>query len=281
MLRPGNRRHGDTPSTGRGRGIPILMYHSIGRNPSRSIRPLTVTPEDFSEQMEYLHCAGFKTLTLQELIDARTASPSSGTERPVVITFDDGFADFAEEAAPRMKAVGLKATLFVTADFLAPPRSVKSRGWRPPDPMLTWSQLEVLHEAGIEIGGHCCSHVALDTLSRREIVREVQSCKDQLEERLGAAVTSFAYPFGHANRWARAAVRDAGYSAACGVKHGMSSWDENPFDLTRLVVGASTSMTQIRRSRPWAQDADRSQDPPCADDRGGDSAPYPRLPEEV
>ena len=229
------------------RVIPILAYHSIGTHPSRSIRHHTVTPEAFSAQMLYLREAGFTALTLRELVAARQASHLPAPERPVVITFDDGFADFAEHAVPSMKAVGFTATLFITLELVEPGTGVNGTGWRPPEPMLTWSQVEAIHADGFEIGGHGCSHLALDTLPPHRVNVELQTCKQQLEQRLGAAVTSFAYPFGYATRRVRQAAIDAGYSAACGMKHGLSSWEDDLYELTRLTIFDSTSLGRFVR----------------------------------
>jgi peptidoglycan/xylan/chitin deacetylase (PgdA/CDA1 family) len=232
------------------RVIPILAYHSIGTHPSRSIQHLTVTPEAFSAQMLYLQEAGFTALTVRELVAARQAPHLPAPELPVAITFDDGFADFAEHAVPSLKAVGFTATLFVTLDLIEPGLHVNGTGWRPPDPMLTWSQVEAIQAEGFEIGGHGCSHLALDALPLHRVSVEVQTCKQHLEERLGAAVPSFAYPFGYATRRVRQVVIDAGYSSACGMKQGLSSWEDDLYELTRLAIYNSTSLGRFVR---WVQ----------------------------
>jgi hypothetical protein len=98
--------------------VPILMYHSIQETPNRSIQGLSVHPRTFAEQLRYLRSEGFTGLTFGELCKRRRDGMPL-PERPVVLTFDDGYADFVEKAVPLMIEHGFPATVFVTTGWLA------------------------------------------------------------------------------------------------------------------------------------------------------------------
>jgi peptidoglycan/xylan/chitin deacetylase (PgdA/CDA1 family) len=160
-----------------------------------------------------------------------------------VITFDDGFADFADEALPALRECRLATTLYVTTGFLRGRPGLSARGVE--DDMLAWSQLGELHEQGVEIGAHSHTHPHLDTLSRRGAWDEINRCKSLLEEELGAPVASFAYPHGYSSRIVRRLVSEAGYRSACSVKNALSSTRDEVYSIARLTVGRQTSLPEL------------------------------------
>src|SRR5947199_10079207 len=97
---------------------PILMYHSISRSTNPRFRRFTVTAEAFSEQMAYLYYHQYTPITVTDLINARLKNAFVLPERPVVLTFDYGFADFFLEAFPVFKRYGFAATLYVGTAFI-------------------------------------------------------------------------------------------------------------------------------------------------------------------
>lgn len=224
--------------------VPILLYHSISTRPSALIRPFTITPAAFERQLDCVVELGLESVTVSAFADAirgRGRLPA----RPVVITFDDGFADFADAALPALCERGLAVTLYVTTGFL------RDGGARPSarcfdDRMLDWSQLPELCAAGVEIGAHSHSHPHLDTLGAAAAGHEIRYCRNLLEERLGRAVPSFAYPNGYSSPAVRRLVRETGYTSACGVKNALSSPAEDIFSLARLMVRADTPLDELR-----------------------------------
>jgi peptidoglycan/xylan/chitin deacetylase (PgdA/CDA1 family) len=224
--------------------IPILLYHSVSREPSPLIRPFTVTPEVFESHMDCVIEQGRVSLTVSEL-----AAALEGTiplpEHPVLITFDDGFADFQDIALPALRARGIAVTLYVTTGFLRGcPGAASIPGFD--DRMLAWSQLPELESAGVELGGHSHTHPHLDTLPPAQARDEIARCKTLLEHRLSTPVRSFAYPNGYSSRTVRRLVREVGYRSACSVKDQLSSIDDDVYSLARLMVRADTSLTEVR-----------------------------------
>lgn len=228
---------GSSPSNGSGqpvvRPIPILLYHSISRNPSPSIRSFTVSPERFAQQLD-LVADGHVALTVAELV----ARLDSGTPIPpgaVVITFDDGFADNLEAAAPLLKDRGLTASMYITTGYID-----GSASGEVPGRMLSWSGICELDAAGFEIGAHGHRHTPLDVLPVAVVAEDVGRSKMALEQRLGHRLSSFAYPHGYRSASVRLAVRRAGFDCACGVRNALSHPVDDRWSLARLTVRDTT-----------------------------------------
>ncbi|MDP9269523.1 MAG: polysaccharide deacetylase family protein [Chloroflexota bacterium] len=222
--------------------VPILIYHSISRDPAAWIRPFAVTPEAFGRQLDVLVEQGATTLTVSAFVDALARRPPALPERPVLITFDDGFADFYDHALPALVRRRLAATLYVATGFVG--RRIgggKTSGER----MLDWSQLADVREAGVEIGGHSHSHAQLDAIPSSRAAAELARCKSLLEEGLGIRIASFAYPHGYSSPRVRRLVVETGYRSACAVKNAFSSTTDDRYSLARLTVRATTAPTQI------------------------------------
>lgn len=228
------------------KSIPILMYHCISRQASQQYRSFAVPPELFAEQMAYLHEHGYTALTVSQFINTRIAGNAILPERAVIITFDDGFADFFTDALPVLLQYGLVATLYIPTAFL---NSTSRWLWREGEGMrrmLTWEQLGEISARGIECGGHSHSHPQLDTLPRSVARDEIVRCKQLLEDRLGQPILSFAYPYGYHNSTTKQLVRDAGYTSACAVRYEMCARAADPFALSRLLVTAETRTHALR-----------------------------------
>jgi len=194
--------------------------------------------------------SGTSTLTVSELVRLRRTG--AVPQRTVVLTFDDGFADFLHHAMPALHASGMTATLYIPTGLLG--------GEFCGLPTLDWGALAVIRDAGFEIGGHSVLHPALDRLSPERALDEVRGCKHALEDRLGIAVDSFAYPFGFYTAQIRQTVIMAGYASACAVGYDFSANHDDPFALRRMIVTQNdkrvdrlshTAFLYRLRSRGW------------------------------
>lgn len=214
--------------------VPILMYHKIGLpKPGQRYRNLSVSPRRFAAQVKWLKKRGYQAVTFSQLKSG--ALP----EKPVVLTFDDGYADFYREALPVLAAAGFPAVVYVVAG-LAGKTNEWSRGRNDvEEPLLTWEQMRELQGKGIEIGSHAMSHTELFKDDPDLLEREMGGSKRFIEEKLGRPVVSFAWPGGTGAGSAaqRAFLARCGYSYACRADGGLETWPpEDPLALRRVAV---------------------------------------------
>jgi peptidoglycan/xylan/chitin deacetylase (PgdA/CDA1 family) len=225
------------------------MYHSISYTGSRHFLPFIVRPHEFARQMEHLQEHGYTPITTSHF--ARVVRGESATlpERPVVITFDDGYADFYEHALPVLQRLKFPATLYIPTACVGATSScmVSVRMEMESRQMLSWTMLKAMRDSGIEIGAHSHTHPQLDLLSGDALHNEIAQPKRILEEELGLPVISFAYPHGYHSPAVIAEVKAAGYTSACAVKYAISNVGDDPFALARLIVPVLTSVAAFGR----------------------------------
>jgi peptidoglycan/xylan/chitin deacetylase (PgdA/CDA1 family) len=219
-----------------------LLYHSIADDTSQQQNLWGVRREIFAAHLAYLHTHGYRAFTVSQLIGALDNAPSQLAERPVVISFDDGLADFYTNALPILADYGFVATLYITTSFVGGKKQWPRSAGGIDRPTLSWSQLADIHASGIECGAHSHTHSQLDILTPSQVYEEITRPKSILEEELGQPVTSFAYPHGYYNRMVRKLVQEANYSSACAVKHAMSHPADDRFALSRIIVSGETDV---------------------------------------
>ncbi|GHF81717.1 polysaccharide deacetylase family protein [Streptomyces griseosporeus] len=222
--------------------VPILMYHAVAAGPNSATRALSVAPEAFAEQMALLGDRGLTPVTTATLAACwRSGAPLP--ERPVLITFDDGYEGVHRHALPVLAEHGFPATLFVSTGWL---RGAHDTGGAL-DTMLDWDQVRELAASGVEIGGHSHTHPQLDQLDDMRLRRELTRCRDIVAGELGALPVSFAYPYGYSSRRVRQAVRDAGFAQALAVGNALAHRRQGPYALRRVTVRRGTGIDEFAR----------------------------------
>ena len=158
---------------------------------------LSVTPSRFQEHVEWMRRSGIAVRPLAAML----APESRDGQHAVAITFDDGYLNVAERAAPLLLAHALPATVFVVSG-----RAGGDNGWArasgsriPVLPLLDWDALGRLAESGVEIGAHSRTHPHLPALSDAAIEDELAGCADEIERRIGRRPVALAYPYGSVN----------------------------------------------------------------------------------
>ncbi|HTI14607.1 MAG TPA: polysaccharide deacetylase family protein [Dictyobacter sp.] len=218
------------------------MYHSISAEATPQFRPFAIAPVHFAEQMAYLHQHGYTPLTVSQFVRMRSTQVSELPQRPVVITFDDGFADFFTNALPVLQYYDFSATLYIASGYINGTSRWLSHENETTRPMLTWEQLREISTYGIECGAHSHRHAQLDILPSELVWDEIVRSKTTIEEQLGQPVQSFAYPYGYFTRAVRSLVQQAGFTSACAVQFAMSRVSTDVFALKRLIVKPETSI---------------------------------------
>jgi peptidoglycan/xylan/chitin deacetylase (PgdA/CDA1 family) len=216
--------------------IPILLYHNVSSESGPQFRRWTVRPEAFAAQMSYLRDRLYTPITVTQLARAMIDRKAPLPIRPVVITFDDGLADFYLGALPVLADHGFAATLYIVSGLVGHVSSWLTSVGEGARAMLSWSQVAEIQSSGVECGAHSVSHPQLDIVSRSVAREEITRSKDELQQRLGRDIMTFAYPHGYYSASVRRLVQEAGYTSACGVKHAMSAIDDDRFALARIIV---------------------------------------------
>jgi peptidoglycan/xylan/chitin deacetylase (PgdA/CDA1 family) len=210
----------------------VLGYHGVAEARRRDdLSMLLVAPDRFRAQLELLLGAGFRFVTLADLVrEAGGSEPPAGL---AAVTFDDGMRNNHEVAWPILAEYAIPATVYVTIGFID--GSSPWIGAGGDGAMMSEDQLRELAAAGWELGAHTMTHPDMSKLGYEQCLAEIRDSAHGLQRISGGAVETFAYPFGRYGPEAIAAARDAGMLAA--VTTGSGSWD--PFELTRAMVGAA------------------------------------------
>ncbi|MFO1135791.1 MAG: polysaccharide deacetylase family protein [Rhodoblastus sp.] len=222
---------------------PILMYHSIDADPPERFAPFAVSPARFDGHLRLIREEGFRFLSVSEFVGARDLGQIP--ERAVVLTFDDGFADFYYEAAPILARHDARATLYAVAGLIGKTSRWLEEIGAGASPMLTWRQLCEVGDAGVEIGAHSMTHPALDCIPLERAREEILQSRRTIEEALSIEVRSFAYPFGYYSRAVRDLLPVCGYRSGCAVGYAHSGPDDDVFALRRHIVRGDTADAQL------------------------------------
>lgn len=181
----------------------------------------------------------FRVVRLSEQIAGCRSAPGMGGT--LSITFDDGYRDNFEVAAPILRRLNLPAAFFVATGFIgtdyAPPwdrHLPRQPGW------MSWEQVRALHDQGFEIGAHTNEHVDLASREPEAVRAELSRCRTKLQQALGAPPRLFAYPFGGRENISPASlalVREAGFECCLSSFGGVNPALADPFQLNRISVG--------------------------------------------
>ena len=215
--------------------VPILTYHYVRINPVSSDRlgfALSVTPADFAAQMDWLKESGYHPITAGDL-HAYLRGARGLPSKPVILTFDDGYADFYTTALPILRAHDFRATAYVVSGFV---------GW--PN-YMTAAQVVEADRSGIEIGSHTVNHPNLTNLSSASVRSQLVDSKRLLENLLGHPVTSFCYPSGKVNSMVAWQVADVGYESATTTVFGFRHTLADRYIWTRLRVSGGETRDQF------------------------------------
>ena len=180
----------------------------------------------------------FTVVPLDEMV--RRLDRGETVSRSLAITFDDGYRDNFDFAAPILTSLGLPATFFVVSDFIETNAVAPwDRGYFPAPAWMTWNQLRELHAHGFEIGAHTRTHVNLGEVTGTQAEWEISGSREQIEDRLGTPVTLFAYPFGGAKDITesnRELVRRSGFLCCASSYGGSNPRGSDAFRLLRIPI---------------------------------------------
>jgi peptidoglycan/xylan/chitin deacetylase (PgdA/CDA1 family) len=200
--------------------VPVLNYHKV----DTLHHALSIPPEEFEEQMAYLARNGFSTISPEALM-AYLNHGKPLPEKPILITFDDGYLDNYTNAYPILKKYGFTATIFLVTNLVGHDER-----------FMTWDQVREMQQNGFVFGSHTVSHTPLTKLSREQAMDELVNSRTEMEQQLGAKPKYFAYPTGAYNLQVEEMVKQAGYRAAFTIRYGQAGTESNPYALERIPI---------------------------------------------
>lgn len=236
--------------------IRILAYHSVRDIPRGVKFSFNVTPIAFAQQMEYLASNKNNVITFDDLVDCKEKGHTLPS-KPVIITFDDGYADNYVNAFPILKQHNFKATIFLVTDFI---NSVSIFNWLKLDEPLrlhqqdekaSWLPLDrqsilEMQAYGISFGAHTRTHRKLDEIEEHQAIDEIVNSKKRLEEILSEPVICFSYPFNRMNEKIKGLVKEAGYKIAV-ADEGAVNLKSDFFKLKRIGIERGDSLNKFAR----------------------------------
>jgi peptidoglycan/xylan/chitin deacetylase (PgdA/CDA1 family) len=221
------------------RGAVLLQYHRVGR---RAPVEIDLPPASFEEQMALV--AEERSATTLDHALEQLEGGAVPERDPVVVTFDDGTADFADRAVPILARYGIPVVLYVATAFV-------EHQWQfPHDGVpLSWVALRDLVATGlVTVGSHTHSHALLDRADGALAAAELDQSIGLLEDRVGVAPQHFAYPKGVAGSPAAAKAVRRRFTSAALADVGVNRYGRtNPYRLARSPIQNSDGMRWFAR----------------------------------
>jgi peptidoglycan/xylan/chitin deacetylase (PgdA/CDA1 family) len=231
IIPPGINYKPETASPSGSIRVPVLFYHYVEnvQDKKDTIRQkLDITPRIFDLQLKTLKDAGYTFLTagdLADILDGFKPLPAN----PVLITFDDGHADFATDVLPILTKYQIRVTAYVISGFIGKPD------------FMTKNQLKQVVKSGlVEIGSHTVHHISLAGKIPALVNSELTKSKLDLEDNYQVKIVSFAYPNGSFDQSAVDLVKKSGYRSAVSTIPGVEQNLKNRYFLFRLRPGSRT-----------------------------------------
>lgn len=213
--------------------VPILMYHVIATPPSggSQLPELFVDPKDFEAQMKWLKDQGYTGVTLNQVYDAWFKGAEI-PEKPVVISFDDGYRGQYVYARRTLRDLGWPGVLNLIVRTLNPGGE------------LSTAMVQQMIKDGWELDSHTENHLDVATLSGPELEHEVGQSRVDLQHQFHQPVNFFCYPSGSYDAQSVKAVQDAGYLGATTTQEGLASKD-HMFTLDRIRISNSDGVSGL------------------------------------
>lgn len=223
--------------------VPILMYHHIALPPPGADaieRDLSVSPQNFEAQLQWLAQNGYTSIRLYDLVYA-LAQGRPLPEKPVIFTFDDGYRDAYENAFPLLQKYGFTGTFFVLTEFMD--QNLPQ--------YLSWSQAEEMSAAGMDIEPHTKTHPDLRWRDRDFLIWQILGSAQTVEAHTGRFPRFFAYPSGHYDANVLQIVREIGLWGALTTQQGTIHTSDVLYELKRVRIRHSDTLETFAIKLAW------------------------------
>jgi len=234
-----------------GRKLPVFLYHHIGPPRPGTISDLTISPKEFERQVRWLARRGFVGIRPSDWL--RWLRDGTGLpDKPILLNFDDGYADIADYALPVLRRHGFSAAVNIVTGRLGGTNAWDEVQGSGTHRLMTVEQIRYWAGQGIEFGAHSRTHPDLRTLSAAELAAEISGSKNDLANVLGSPVVSFAYPYGEFSQAVSEAVR-AEFDLAFTAERGLNYLRTDPHLLRRINIRPTDSLIDIESYTHWGE----------------------------
>ena len=232
--------------------LPVLMYHGVHSNPKKA-GDYVITPQALEEDLLYLQRQGCTTVVMSDLI----AYVQQGTplpEKPVMITFDDGYYNNYLNAYPLLQKYQMKAVISIIVGETDKYSELDEN--KENYSHITWDMINEMMESGlIEIQNHTYNlhktgNPRRGAAQRKDETTEqyfaavgadLQKAQDRIEEMTGWRPDTFTYPFGSYSRHSQELLEQLGFAASLGVEGKPCCLTRDPACLIRIPRYTRTS----------------------------------------
>lgn len=212
------------------------MYHKVARvKPQSLTKGHYVAPGLFANQLRLLKLLGYQSDRLDRVFEHDCPNT-----RPVVITFDDGYQDYYENALPRLEAMSFSGTVFLVANHVGGSNRWDVEKGDVEEPLMSLDQILDAQKRGTEFGSHTLDHADLPSMGAGEAFRQIHDSRHKLSELLGTDVNTFCYPYGRKSPEVMHVVEKCGYRVACSTEKGLNTRGTNRYALRRINVRSDT-----------------------------------------
>jgi peptidoglycan/xylan/chitin deacetylase (PgdA/CDA1 family)/GT2 family glycosyltransferase len=229
--------------------LPVLLYHHVGPARPGTYPELTVSPKAFERHMAWLAAHGYTGIRPSDWLawrqDGKPLPP-----KPVLLTFDDGYADLGEYAFPTLKRHRFGAGVFIVTSQMGGTNAWDELAGSGPHRLLTAEAIREWAAEGIEFGAHSRTHADLTTLSPEKLEREVADSQAELSEVLGHSVSAFAYPYGAFNEAVRKQVAST-FDLAFSIREGLNGIASEPYSISRTMVQPGDNLVDLVSRLHW------------------------------
>lgn len=204
-------------------GVIILEYHMVCDNPDEDGKKYNVTPAEFREQLTYLKENGYETISMRDFMLAKK-DKFELPQKPIILTFDDGYKNNLEVMLPILEEFSMKATVYIITNEIGE------------DDMLSYEDLFKMQERGIELGSHTANHLPLTSLPLEKQAEEIKLSKLMLEWKGLNTIYTFSYPNGAYDENLPKILEENEYLTAVTGEPGINTFNTNPYLLHRVHI---------------------------------------------
>lgn len=220
--------------------IPILMYHSVGGisvSPTDLEYSLTISPDIFEQQLNYLKEKKYQTITMEELFKALYYNKKLPS-KSIILTFDDGYDNHYYNVYHLLKKYNFKGSFYIITSLIGQPGR------------LNQQQIKEMANNGMEFGSHSINHPDFSQLNEQEIDNELYRSKLSIEKIINKEIYSFCYPAGKYDSRSFDLLKKEGYLLALTVNSGTTVSSDHPFEIPRLRIDGKNPLEDFKKLLP-------------------------------